>query len=65
WLVAVTEGGYHLDALGASLLGVLDVLGEPAPPPAQWPASSVHSQRGRVAVDAVRRAHAGFWKLTG
>lgn len=61
-LVAVTEGGYDLAALEESLSSVVDVL---AGASVAWPAHAGTSSRGTQALSAVRRAQAGFWKLTG
>jgi acetoin utilization deacetylase AcuC-like enzyme len=61
-IVAVTEGGYDLQGLGTSLDASIAVLHGPAAA-AQWPASGVASSRGRVAVDAVRHAVAGYWTV--
>jgi acetoin utilization deacetylase AcuC-like enzyme len=61
-LVAITEGGYDLRALEESLLAVLDVLvGDGVHP---WPASDDVPARGQRAINLVRRAQTGFWKLT-
>jgi acetoin utilization deacetylase AcuC-like enzyme len=61
-LVAVTEGGYDLDALKACLQTTVSVLaGSPvqsSPEAAPGPTS-----RSRSAIAAVRAAHARFWKL--
>ena len=62
-LAAVTEGGYDLRALAESLLGVVNVLGPDEPPHASWPPCVVPSDRGRVAVEACKRAIGRFWKL--
>jgi acetoin utilization deacetylase AcuC-like enzyme len=61
-IVAVTEGGYDLQALAASLDAVTETLDAP-PAHAQWPASGIASTRGRDAVDACRRSLARFWAL--
>jgi acetoin utilization deacetylase AcuC-like enzyme len=63
-IVAVTEGGYDLHALAASLDASLESLAAPkADSPAAWPSSGVVSDRGRLAVDAVRPALAPFWTI--
>ena len=54
-MVLVTEGGYDLRALEASLNGVVDALAAPPAEPV-WPSSGIVSSRGRRAVDEVRRA---------
>ena len=58
-MVAVTEGGYDLDALDACLSETLRVMAEPAHSVTETRAGS--TQRAEVAIDAVRRAHAAFW----
>jgi len=59
-MVAVTEGGYDLHALAASLDVVLDAMSGPAAAPA-WPASGIDSRRGREGVEWSRRALSRFW----
>ena len=61
-LVLVTEGGYDLRALAESLEGVVESLaaGSSDTP---WPAAAVASDRGRVAVNAAKRALSAYWKL--
>jgi acetoin utilization deacetylase AcuC-like enzyme len=60
--VAVTEGGYDLDALKACLQTTVSVLdGSPVHSPAE--AAPGPTSRSRSAIAAVRAAHAGFWKL--
>ena len=61
-LALVTEGGYDLKALDASLESVVHVLSGPAGPP-EWPAPTVTSSRGRASADAAVRALAAHWKL--
>jgi len=53
-LVVVTEGGYDLQALAASLEAVVDALEPSEAPPAVWPSSTIASTRGTDAVRAVR-----------
>src|SRR3954447_14927561 len=61
-IVAVTEGGYDLQALAASLDAVIAAqAGEPTP--AQWPASAIASTRGNVTIADLRRVLAPFWSL--
>jgi acetoin utilization deacetylase AcuC-like enzyme len=63
-IVAVTEGGYDLHALAASLDASLESLAAPvAASPASWPSSGVVSDRGRIAVDTVRPALAPHWTV--
>jgi acetoin utilization deacetylase AcuC-like enzyme len=62
-IVAVTEGGYDLQALAASLDAAVTALaGPPAAP--QWPSSGIASDRGRQSADAVVRVLRAFWNLT-
>ncbi len=62
-LVLVSEGGYALDALRDSMNAVVETLAGGAVEP-QWPApSGDQARRGRVAVDAARRALAAYWRL--
>ena len=63
-IVSVIEGGYHLQALAASLDAVIETLSAPASAvPAQWPASGVESARGQASVAAVRPHLASFWTI--
>lgn len=61
-VVAVTEGGYDLQALAQSLDAVIDTLNGPAAP-AEWPASGIPSTRGRVAVEQLRPSLRPYWTL--
>jgi acetoin utilization deacetylase AcuC-like enzyme len=61
-LVAVTEGGYDLQALGTSLDAVIAALSGPSACP-RWPSSGIASSRGRSAADAASQALSGFWTL--
>src|SRR5581483_6946491 len=61
-IVAVTEGGYDLAALGTSLDAATDVL-HAAPAAAQWPSSGIASSRGRVAAAAAKEQLTAFWAL--
>jgi acetoin utilization deacetylase AcuC-like enzyme len=54
-IVLVTEGGYDLQALGASINAAAGALAGPLGRPA-WPASGIASTRGRESADAARRA---------
>ena len=63
-LIAVTEGGYDLKALGTSIDAVVATLSGPASPP-RWPSSGIRSSRGRSAAEAVEESLAGFWRLDG
>jgi acetoin utilization deacetylase AcuC-like enzyme len=63
-LVVVTEGGYDLGALGESIEAVMDVLRETDARPPRWPSGiDTPPVRARRALDAVREAHAGSWRL--
>jgi acetoin utilization deacetylase AcuC-like enzyme len=55
-LVAVTEGGYDLQAFRDSLVSVVDALGAEHPETARWPSSSIASTRGATAIAATRAA---------
>jgi len=61
-MVFVTEGGYDVRALSASLDGVVGALAAPLAP-ARWPASGIQSSRGRRSADAAKRALKPFWRL--
>jgi acetoin utilization deacetylase AcuC-like enzyme len=61
-MVVVTEGGYDLHALAASLDAVVSVLHEPAADP-RWPTSGIASARGGATVDSVRPVLRPFWRL--
>src|SRR4051812_48493757 len=61
-LALVTEGGYDLKALDASLEGVVQTLAGPASAP-KWPSSEPASNRGRVSADAAVKALGRHWKL--
>ena len=58
----VTEGGYDLRALAASLDAVIETLAGPVGR-ARWPTSEVPPARGRTSAGAAKRALAQFWKL--
>jgi acetoin utilization deacetylase AcuC-like enzyme len=59
-IVAVTEGGYDLEALAASTDAAIDALNG-APSAAKWPASGIASKRGRESVDLVRDELKEYW----
>jgi acetoin utilization deacetylase AcuC-like enzyme len=59
-MAVVTEGGYDLQALAASLDAVAATLSGSAQA-ADWPRSGVASNRGRAAADAATRLLAPFW----
>jgi acetoin utilization deacetylase AcuC-like enzyme len=62
-LVAVTEGGYDLHALGESLRAAVGVLAPDAAPPIQWPQTHVASARGRAAAAQAKSALTRFWRF--
>ena len=61
-MALVTEGGYDLHALAASLDAIVRTLAGPLGS-ARWPKSEIASTRGRVSADATKRALAPFWKF--
>jgi acetoin utilization deacetylase AcuC-like enzyme len=61
-LALVTEGGYDLKALDASLQAVVATLSGPAGSPV-WPSSGADIRRGKASADAAVRALSGHWKL--
>ena len=63
-MVLVTEGGYDLQALGASLDAVIETMcatGSAWLP--VWPKSEVESSRGEASVEAARAALDGCWTI--
>jgi len=61
-MALVTEGGYDLKALDASLDAVVQTLSGPAAAP-KWPAATVPSDRGRASADAAIKALGKHWTL--
>jgi len=61
-MVLVTEGGYDLQALAASLNGVVQTLAGPSGS-AVWPKSEITPTRGRASAEAAKRALAPFWRF--
>jgi acetoin utilization deacetylase AcuC-like enzyme len=61
-IVSVTEGGYDLRALAASLDAVIEAHAAPASA-TPWPSSGLASDRGQTAVEAVRAAQRAYWTL--
>jgi acetoin utilization deacetylase AcuC-like enzyme len=61
-IVLITEGGYDLHALAASLDAVANVLDGPASA-VPWPVSGISSDRGEMAVEVTTRALAPFWRF--
>lgn len=63
-LVAVTEGGYDLRALGDSLRAVVNVMAPDKRSGVAWPSSDgVVPTRGHAGVTRTKAALAGHWKL--
>ena len=64
-LVAVTEGGYDLHALAASMEAVLETLSTPALDghAVRWVPTGIASERGQISADATRRALRANWTL--
>ena len=62
-IVAVTEGGYDMQALRQSLRAAIDVLAEPHAPSPNWPATSPSSNRGREAAIRTKSALARYWQF--
>lgn len=62
-IALVTEGGYDLPALAASLDAVVQILAGPAAPAAWPPPTPMGSSRGRAAADLVRPELRSFWRL--
>jgi acetoin utilization deacetylase AcuC-like enzyme len=62
-IVAVTEGGYDLQALAASLDSTIEALSGPVVDP-RWPSSGIGSSRGRDTIALTRRALAPYWHLS-
>jgi acetoin utilization deacetylase AcuC-like enzyme len=64
-MAVVTEGGYDLQALAASIDQTVKALAAPLADPV-WPAATVASaasSRGRTSVERVKQAIAPFWKV--
>jgi acetoin utilization deacetylase AcuC-like enzyme len=62
-IVLVTEGGYDLQALAASLDAAIETLTAPTPGEPRWATSGIASNRGRVAADAAEHHLGGYWSL--
>jgi acetoin utilization deacetylase AcuC-like enzyme len=62
-LVLVTEGGYDLHALAASIDACIETLGGASGDPL-WPASAIGSSRGRESADQAMRALSPYWEFT-
>lgn len=62
-VVAVTEGGYDLAALAASLRAVVDALDGASTPAAVRPAPGGSSRRGDAAITAAREHLRHFWTI--
>ncbi len=61
-MALVTEGGYHLQALAASLDAVVSTLAGPVARP-EWPDRTAADDRGRAAAVAAAQAIGRFWKV--
>jgi len=61
-MALVTEGGYDLKALDASLEAVVQTMSGPAAAP-RWPAATTSSERGKASADAAIKALGAHWKL--
>ena len=53
-LVSVTEGGYNLQALAASLDAIIDAHAAVVSAPVSWPSSGRAAERGLAAFEAVQ-----------
>src|SRR5262245_44209894 len=62
-IVCVTEGGYDLHALAASIDAVMQTLSE-APSDPRWPSSPIAANRGRASADAAKRALSPSWQFS-
>jgi acetoin utilization deacetylase AcuC-like enzyme len=62
-IVCVTEGGYDLHALAASIDAVVQTLSDAASDP-RWPSSTLASSRGRASADATKRALGPSWQFS-
>lgn len=63
-IVSVTEGGYDLEALAASLDAIIDAHAMPMlSTPVSWPKSGRAAERGAATLATVRHAHAPYWQL--
>jgi len=62
-ILSVTEGGYDLEALAASLDAIIDAHASTPAAPVSWPASGRSAERGAAALATVRQAHASYWQL--
>jgi acetoin utilization deacetylase AcuC-like enzyme len=61
-IVCVTEGGYDLHALTASIDAVLETLSEQASTP-RWPSTAIAPTRGRASAGAAKRALRPSWQF--
>jgi acetoin utilization deacetylase AcuC-like enzyme len=61
-IVAVTEGGYDLEAFGTSLDATVATLSAPLDPP-RWSPSGIASDRGAHAVSTVKQHLTAYWRL--
>ena len=61
-IVAAVEGGYDLQALGASLDASIESLAGDVIAP-HWPSSGIASSRAQTAVGELRQVLAPYWTL--
>jgi acetoin utilization deacetylase AcuC-like enzyme len=62
--VSVTEGGYDLQALAASLDAIIEAhAAAVVSAPVSWPSSGRAAERGLAALETVRHAHAPYWQF--
>ena len=63
-IVSVTEGGYDLRALAASLDAVIEAhAGAKPPSPVVWPKSGIAATRGAAAIAELRPILSPFWTI--
>jgi len=61
-IVAVTEGGYDLEALGTSLDSTIATLNGSFTSPT-WPSSDIESHRGRNSFMSAKQTLTAYWSL--
>jgi acetoin utilization deacetylase AcuC-like enzyme len=61
-IALITEGGYDLHALAASLDACIEALSSPSLAP-RWPTSAIASTRGRETAEATKKAVERYWSL--
>jgi acetoin utilization deacetylase AcuC-like enzyme len=62
-IALVTEGGYDLRALAASIDAAVQALAPRSARDPEWVPSGIASDRGRRSADAAKQALAAYWKL--